>query len=544
MSGSRLVKGTMILSAAVFLSKMLGLVFVIPFNALVGTRGGALYGYAYTPYTILLSIATLGVPLAVSKFVAKYNALGDYHTGRRLFRSGLVLMTISGIIFFILLYVAAPFISPLFIGKGKSGNTIEDATLVIRIVSTALIIIPAMSLIRGYFQGFESMGPTASSQLVEQIVRVGFILIGAYFVRSVMHGSITAAVAVATFGAFVGGLGGLVVLIRYWMKRKHHLDRMLNESTVNHNIPLIEMYKELIAYAIPFVAVGLAMSLYQLVDQFTINHFLRAYHHYTKSKAEDVFGILNMYAQKLIMIPVSLSTSIALTVVPLITRSFAENRLEGLHKNITQSLQLVLFLTVPAAIGLSMLGYVVYGMLYGVSDSNILYLGGHILRWYSLSAILFALFSVTAAILQGINRQKVTVFSLGVGILLKMLLNPICIKLFADMGPIVATNIGYVASIFINLLAIKSQTGYHYTYIFKRFILIALFSGAMALVIQLMYIVTGGSIPRHYMGAIALSFVGVILGGSVFAFLSFRSGLAKQILGNRFNFFNRRKRQV
>src|SRR4051794_11157450 len=104
MSESRMIKGTLILSAATFFSKFIGMLFVIPLNAIVGNDGGYLYAYAYTPYSIILSISTVGVPLAVSKFVSKYNALGDYYTGRRLFRSGLLLMTITGILGFIIMY--------------------------------------------------------------------------------------------------------------------------------------------------------------------------------------------------------------------------------------------------------------------------------------------------------------------------------------------------------------------------------------------------------------------------------------------------------
>lgn len=541
MSGSRLVKGTMILSAAMFISKMLGLVFVIPFNALVGINGGTLYGYAYTPYTILLSIATLGVPLAVSKFVSKYNALGDYHTGRRLFYSGLVLMTITGVLAFLVLYFIAPFISPFVIQKDTSGITRADVTLVIRVVSTALIIIPAMSLIRGYFQGFESMGPTASSQLIEQVIRVGFILIGAFFVRSIIHGSVTTAVAVATFGAFVGGLGGLIVLIRYWIKRKRFLDKMLDESSVDYQIPLPMMYKELITYAVPFVAVGLSQSLYQLVDQFTISHYLILYHHYSQQQANNVFANINFYVQKLLMIPVSLSMSIALAVVPAITRSFAEGRTEGLHKNINQSLQLVLFLTIPSSIGLSFLGYMLYGMLYPGMDHSLVILGGKILQLYAPTAILFALFSITAALLQGINKQKITVLSLGVGLLLKMVLTPVCILWFPISGAIIATNIGFAVSIIINLGTIRSATGYQFTFIFKRFVLISLFTGIMILPIQIVFWIHGGEAPYSFTQAVFYSIVGIVLGVIVFGYLVLRSGLASKILGDRFSFIKRKQ---
>ncbi|MFB4475562.1 oligosaccharide flippase family protein, partial [Oceanobacillus caeni] len=77
---SNIVKGAFILTLASFLSKFLGMIYVIPFNALVGDTGGTLFSFAYTPYSIFISLSTVGIPVAVSKFVSKYNSLGDYET--------------------------------------------------------------------------------------------------------------------------------------------------------------------------------------------------------------------------------------------------------------------------------------------------------------------------------------------------------------------------------------------------------------------------------------------------------------------------------
>src|SRR5699024_10649472 len=104
---SNIVRGTMLLTGASFLSKFLGMIYVIPFNELVGNQGGALYFYAYNPYSILISISTVGVPLAVSKFIAKYNSLGDYETGMRMFRTGLLLMSVTGFLAFLTLFFSA-----------------------------------------------------------------------------------------------------------------------------------------------------------------------------------------------------------------------------------------------------------------------------------------------------------------------------------------------------------------------------------------------------------------------------------------------------
>src|SRR5690625_5136244 len=106
---SKNVRGAMLLTGATFLSKFLGMIYVIPFHRMVGETGGALFHFAYTPYNILISISTIGVPLAVSKFVSKYNALDDYKTGFRMFKAGITLMLVTGFLAFITLFFGAEF---------------------------------------------------------------------------------------------------------------------------------------------------------------------------------------------------------------------------------------------------------------------------------------------------------------------------------------------------------------------------------------------------------------------------------------------------
>ncbi|HEX7063572.1 MAG TPA: polysaccharide biosynthesis protein [Bacillales bacterium] len=545
MSDSRLLRGTVILSAAVFFSKFLGLIFIIPFEALVGSKGLALYGYAYTPYTIILSMATMGVPMAVSKFVSKYNALGDYQTGRRLFRSGLVLMSITGMLAFLVLFFSAPAIAPLIVHDADTGNDPEDVVLVIRLVSTALIVAPLMSVIRGYFQGFQSMGPTGASQVVEQIIRIGFIFIGASIVLYAFGGSVTTAVGFATFAAFVGALGGLAVLLGYWRKRKPGLDRQLAQSRKDANIPLLDMYRELITYAIPFIVVGLAIPLYSLVDEFTVNRTLTSIQGITLEEAERIFANINQAVRKLVMIPVSLSVALAVTLVPTITNSFTSKNFPRLHNQMTQAFQIVLFLTVPAAVGLSVLAYSIYGTLYGAGDYSIesVELGGKILRWFAPTALLFALFSITSSILQGINRQKFTIFSLLVGLLLKLLLNEPLLRAFHEIGAVFATDIGFICSVTLNLLVIRTYVSYRFIFVLKRGLLILIFAALMAVVVWLVTMPIRGddSVPGSYTEAIFTMISGVLIGGACYFWLVYRSNLAGQILGDRFSVLKRKK---
>ncbi len=538
MSESKLIRGTMILTAATLASKILGLIYIFPFTAIVGQEGIALYSYGYLPYTVLLSMATLGIPLAVSKFVSKYNALGDYYTGRRLFRSGLVVMSITGFIAFLFLFFLAPTIASWIIKDPNSleGNSMSDMIFTIRMVSVALIVVPMMSIIRGYFQGFQSMGPTAVSQVIEQLVRIIFILSITFLLVSVYQGNTGTAVAFATFGAFVGALGGLAVLVIYWFKRREYLNRQLEESKVDHQIPLVKMYRELISYALPLSFVGLAIPLFQLIDLFTFNNALMAAN-VAQQQAEIAFGAFSQTTHKLILIPVALATAFSITLVPTITNSFTNGDHKLMQTQITQTYQIILFLTLPAAVGLSILAYPAFGTLYGLSDIQI---GGYILQYYAPIALFFSLFSVTAAILQGMNQQRFAVIGLVGGLVVKLSLNYWLLFKLGPVGGIISTYAGYSVAIIVNVWAIGKFANYDYRFIAKRTLLISIFVLAMALVVLFVKFLLGMLFPiETWMNAFIVLVVSVLVGGLFYFYISVRSHLAGQVLGHRFRFLKR-----
>lgn len=536
MSTSKLLRGTFILTAGVMLSRILGLIYVIPFYRLVGEQGGALYGYGYVPYQIFISLATGGLPLAVSKFVSKYNALEEYRIGYVLFQSGLRLMLITGVVSCVVLYTIAPWIAPFVVDERTNVNTIDDVVTVIRAVSFALLIVPVMSLIRGFFQGHESMGPTALSQVVEQIVRIAFLLIGCYVVLRILEGSLVTAVSVATFAAFVGALGGLVILIWYWWKRKSYLDDLLKRDRGQITLSLQEMYKELFLYAAPFVFVGLAMPLYQLIDQFTFNHAMANIG--LGKISEHAYSIFNMWAQKIVIIPVTLATSFSLTLIPTITKAYVERDRKSLRKYLNQTFQVLMFLTLPAVVGMAVLAGPVYAAFYSYDP-----LGEQVLRWYAPTAILFALFSVTAAVLQGINQQRFSVVSLTLGLLVKLSLNTFLITKFATIGAILATMFGYFVSVSFNLWIIKKYTNYRYQFVIRRTIFMAILTALMSVLVMMVQMMLKAVL--HYRGGAAESIVivaiGALIGAAVYFFLSDRSGLLSSLFGDRFAFLRRRK---
>ncbi|HDX9579689.1 TPA: polysaccharide biosynthesis protein [Bacillus pseudomycoides] len=448
MKGSPFLRGTFFLTMATMISKMLGFIYVVPFTAMVGTGGYVLYTYAYRPYTIMLSIATMGLPLAVSKMVSKYNELDDYHTVKRVLKSGLIFMGCMGVISFLLLYCLAPYLAKGVIDSGdQTGNSVTAVTYNIQIVSFALLIVPSMSLFRGFFQGFQSMGPSALSVVVEQFFRMLTILIGSFAVLHVSRGSTALAVGVATFGAFVGAVAGLGILITYYFKRRRHLKKKENMSVPQTTKSFFALYKELFAYSIPFVVVGLAIPLYQTIDTFTINKLLMQIG-YLQREAEKINAVIGL-VQMVVLIPVSVATAFSMSLVPEMTKAYTAKNDQLLYKHFTRTNLLVVFLTIPASLGMMVLAEPIYTLLFGAGNDPAL--GSVILRYYAPACILFSLFSVTAAMLQGVNQQGKTVIGLCIGIGIKIVLNIVLLPQFDYISFIIATYAGYTVSVSFNL---------------------------------------------------------------------------------------------
>jgi len=537
---SNIVKGTMLLTGATFLSKFLGMIYVIPFQSLVGESGGTLFNLAYTPYNIMISVSTVGVPLAVSKFVSKYNSLEDYETGLRMFRVGIVAMIVTGFIAFLTLFFSAEFLASKMITSENVDDptqiTVADVTMVIKMVSFALIIIPAMSIVRGFFQGYQAMKPTAVSQVVEQIVRIAFLLIATYLVIKVYNGSIATAVGYATFAAFIGGLASCVILWLYWSSNKQSIEKRVAKQSVRQNIPLKDLLIELFSYAGPFVLVGIATPLYQLVDQFTFERAMTAIGQ--RDIYEITFASINFYGHKLVIIPVTIATGLSLAMLPALTKSFTQNDYKLFNKQINQALQIILVLVLPASVGLLVLSDVAYGTLFGLQHITI---SGPLLAWYAPVSLLYALFIVSSSILQGINEQRFAVVSLLAGLLVKMLFNIQLIHTFGAKGAIFGTALAVGSAVILNLWRVKRSIHFSFKKTAKISVLIIIFATIMAGFVLLSKWLLGFVFDYEInrLASLMTLIISVAVGGFVYLFLSYKSTLLERTLGTDIPILNR-----
>ena len=539
MTKKTMIRGTILLTSATFISKFLGMMYTIPSENLVGATGGRLYGLAYGPYTIFISLSTVGIPAAVSKFVAKYNSLGDYRTGQRMYKLALRLMMLTGFIAFLILFFGAGVLARIYIPANAEGITVADVTFVIRMISFALLVIPSMSITRGFFQGHQSMGPTALSQVVEQVVRITFLLTSVYLVIHVFGGSITTAVGFATFAAFVGAISSALVLFWYWRKRKKHLDNYRDNQTVSSvKLSTQDLFKEILSYAGPFIFVGLAIPLYQQIDAITFTRTLTNLG-YDQAIIDHSFSNINLYGHKLIMIPITLATGMSLSALPTLTKSFVDGKRKLLFQQINQSLQIIMVLILPAVIGISILSNEIWGAFYSINEY--IDLNGYLLSWYAPVALFFGLFIVTSSILQGINQQKFAIYSVVIGLVLKSLLNVPLMRWFGPEGAVIATGVASITTVLANLWCIKTAIQFPLKELAKRSLLMAIFTSIMAVVVLVIKYILSFFITYQdgRMENILILLITVTFGAGVYLWFSYKSTLLERVVGGRIRFLDR-----
>lgn len=146
MKKSTFVKGAFITTLGIVIAKILGILYVIPFHAVIGEKGGALYGYAYTIYSVFMSLASAGIPLAISKLVSEYQTLGYYNAKKRVFAIGRKIALILGLVCFLIILICAPLLAKAVLGNVTGGNSVEDVTFVIRVIGTAILVVPVLSI--------------------------------------------------------------------------------------------------------------------------------------------------------------------------------------------------------------------------------------------------------------------------------------------------------------------------------------------------------------------------------------------------------------
>lgn len=524
------INGAFVITLGIILTKILGVIYVVPFHAIVGEKGGALYSYAYTIYLLFVSISTVGIPLAISKLVSEYQALGYYKLKDRVFIIGKRLAVFIGFISCFLIFILAPFFARFIFGDVVGSNSIEDVTFVIRVISFAMLLSPLISVYRGYFEGHSFMNIPSISQIIEQLARITFIIFGCLIALKIVNLSVSGVVGVALFGATFGIIICYLYLLLVYKKNKKAFVKNLtiNEPVISSKL----IVKKIVYYAIPFIMVDLFKSFYNYVDMFSVVKVLVKYASYDAYQAEVIYSMMSTWANKFNLIIYAVSSGIIVSLVPHITDKFTQKKFDDVKNIIAQAINILLFIITPMTLGICFLAKPIWLLFYG----NDLY-GPSVLGLYIFVGFSGAIYSLLVNILLSLRDYRNMYISLICGFIAKVILNISMVKAFtyfelpAYYGFICATILGFLITTIMCFVILNIKYKINYERIVNN--IVDVMSGSLIMIFILLLIKL--FIPIYSDTRIINLFIILfyaLVGVFVYFYYSRISGLFKKIFGN------------
>ena len=522
---AQMLRGTVWLTASNFISRLLGAAYIIPWYIWMGKHGAeanGLFTMGYNIYAWFLLISTAGVPVAVAKQVAKYNTKGQEEHSFAMIRGFLKFMSLLGLVFAIIMYV----LSPVFANLSGGG---KDLIPVMQSLSWAVLIFPSMSVIRGFFQGHNNLKPYAISQIAEQVIRVIWMLLTAYFIMKVGSGDYVEAVTQSTFAAFIGMGASLFVLFYYLWKTgllKHIIHRPESDNEIDTKALLWDTIRE----AIPFIVTGSAIQLFQIIDQMTYSNVMSWFTNFSRSELLVQFSYFSANPNKITMILIAVATSIGGVGIPLLTENYVKGDFRAAGKLVQDNLTMLVAFLLPATIGAVAIAKPLYTVFYGKPDS--LALGLFILAM--LQTVILGLYTVLSPMIQALFQNRKAILYFGYGVLVKLILQVPFIYLFRAYGPLLSTTIGLMIPIVLMYKEIHRVTHFNRKIVFKRSLLTAILTLIMLLVVLLSVLIFSFVLKPNgrVMSMIYVALIGGV-GIIVYGGLGLRLRFLDRFIGNK-----------
>lgn len=515
-----LVQGA-ILAAAAVITKIIGVVYRVPLANILGDEGNGFYGYAYQVYAMALMLSSYSLPTAVSKLVSERVAAGRRRNAFRVFICSLVFAFIVGLIITL----------AIFFGAGAISEHVMKSPLsvyALKVLAPGLFIVAVMAVLRGYFQGLNTMVPTAISQIIEQLINAVVSIVGA----SVLFGIGTRAgkkageellgpaygAAGSTIGTVSGAVAGLLFLIfvfclyRGIIKRQLKRDRSKTKEGYSH------ILKVLIFTAVPVILSTAVYNINQILDLTIFNHIMDA-QGYTEQEYMALQGIYTAKYDTLINVPMAIPYALSASIVPSLTAVVTAGTKKQVHYKIDQTIRLTMFLTIPCGIGFIALSSPLMVLLYndaGATPANLLMLGAAVVILYGWS-------SVSNSILHGLNHMSSPAKNAGISLVIHLIAFVLMMTVFKmNVYALVCSNIVFALCMcYLNQRKIRKVCGFkvNIVHTFVKPLIAAVVMGAVAYVVHLVLdlLIGGRYIPTTaaILAAVAVYFVIVLKIGTL-----------------------------
>lgn len=395
-----IVKNAFVLGLGACVAKILGAIYRIPLTSLIGSVGLGLYQMVFPIYALLLDFSSGGAPTVLSKLISSSSTAEKEKRAYDYLKTGYRLFSVLGIIFGIIIFIFAKPIARL------QGN--ENAYLGYMLLAPAIFFVGLISCLRGYFQGLMDMKPVATSQIVEQSIKLVLGLTLAYIFRK----KVVLAVAGAIFSITISELIAFFGLYLTYRKRKkqNNLYFTFEKNNIRYRI------KQLVKYSFPIIVVGIIIPFSQVIDSFIIVKMLSKY----TDKATSYYGLLSGAALTVINLPVSVCYGISTVAIPSVAK---DGEVEEREKRVQKLLILTLVVAIPCAIGCYFFAPLIVKILFGSLNGEERQVTVNLLKILSPCIVLLSFLQTENAILIGKNKLYFPSLTLLLGIIVKTFIN-------------------------------------------------------------------------------------------------------------------------
>ena len=475
------LKGTLIASIAIIITKVLGVLYVIPFYNIIGEQGGVLYAYAYNIYNLFLNISTAGIPIAISMIVSEYITLGMNEAKERVYKISKKMVYIISVIAFLVLFLFAYYVAVFFVGGIDGSTPKKDIELAVRAIALALLVAPVLSIYRGYMQGHKYIAPGSMSQVIEQLIRIIIVILGAYVAISVLGYSVTTGVVIALLGAFFGAIIALIYLKLKISRNKDRFD--VKKDNKKDNVTNKEILKKILYFCIPLIIISVTNDLYNIIDMKLIIKGLYIVG-YSANDAELISSIIAVWAPKICMIIMAIAIGLTTSLTPHIIEKYTKKEYKSTNRLFNQAVSTMLTVAIPMITGIIIFKDEIYNIFYGQSAY-----GGNILAISAIVSLFIGVLTVANTSLQGFKKFKVVIISTLIGLVINTILDIPLILLFNKIGFVtyfgtsVATIIGSFISLSIVMIYLKKNYKFRYRGVFFDSFKVILSTIIMALIV-------------------------------------------------------------
>lgn len=398
-----------ILAAAGILVRIIGMLYRMPLNDIIGKQGNGYYTSAYNVYNILLILSSYSMPVAVSKMISSRLARGEYANCRRILRVGLIYATVAGGAAAAILWFGADLFAELI--------KTPMSRYALKTLAPTIWIMAYLGVLRGYFQGMGTMVPTAFSQIIEQIVNavVSVVAAGLLFQTGLSlnaaRGAEDYSYALGAAGGTIGtGAGALTALLFFILLTATAGERALLsiKRKPGSGRPRRESYGRLMyLLTITVVPIVISSGVYNcsnVVDNYLFGQGMDRLG-YGADEIAIFWGALGQY-QLLFNIPVAVSNALSSSLIPSLTRAVSRGDRKQARARIASSIRFSMLIAIPAAVGITVLADPVCNLLFVSEDNSLLI---RLSMAGSLAVVFYSLSTVTNAVLQGLNRMDLPI---------------------------------------------------------------------------------------------------------------------------------------